>query len=181
MDKQVKEIELLPLSVTDSGKTTQKGSKIYNCTFEIAPGMPAWNASAFSDTIAQDLEQAIKDARKVKLGYTESQYNGATQYNIKSVDGKTNSGFKKGQGYQKDTVSIERQASARLAVEALQYLPATDKEVTLVKRFNKLADSIYVWISARPSEPIASGGATQQKEDIGDKPVDLSELPPEFQ
>lgn len=182
-NQDIKEAEMLPLSVVNTGKTTKQGSKIYNCNFEMQPGLPAWSASAFSDTVAQDLEKAIAEKRKVKIGYTESTYNGQVQYNIKSVDGKSNSGFKKGQGFQKDTVSIERQASAKLAVEAMQFLPGQKDVKALKKTFIDLADHIYVWISARPSEPLASGGATEQKEPApsdADAPIDLNDLPPEY-
>lgn len=171
-NKQIKEAELLPLAVTDTGQKTAQGSSIYNCAFELQPGMPEWNAKAFSPTIAQELEKAIAEKRRIKLGYTENPYKGAMQYNIKSVDGKTNSGFAKGKGFQKDTVSIERQASARIAVDLIQY--ADLKEIKDVgKTWEKLADKVYIWISARPSEPQASGGSTDQK-------IDLNDLPPEF-
>ena len=182
MDKPIKEVELMPLAVIATGQTTKQGSKIYSCTFELQPGMPPWAASAFSDTIAAKLEAAIKEERKAKIGYTESVFNGQTQYNIKSVDGQTNSGFKKGAGFQKDTVSIERQVSAKLAVELMQYRDLTQiKDIGIV--WEKLANKVYVWISARPSEPAAGGGATEQKAPAhsdADAPIDLNDLPPEF-
>jgi hypothetical protein len=172
MDKQVKEAELLPLTVVDTKEKTRQGSAIYNCTFELQEGMPTWNAKAFSSTIAQELEKAIAEKRKVKVGYTENMFNGQPQYNIKSVDGKERSGFMKGKGFQKDTVSIERQASAKIAFDLLQF---TDQEKLKdpVKTWTDYANKVYTWISARPSEPQASGGATEQK-------IDLNDLPPEF-
>jgi hypothetical protein len=182
-DKPIKEIELMPLAVVATGQTTKQGSKIYSCTFELQPGMPSWEASAFSDTIAAKLEAAIKEQRKAKIGYTESVFNGKTQYNIKLVDGQSNSGFKKGAGFQKDTVSIERQVAAKLAVEMLQLLPAAETQDAIVKRFNKFAETAYVFISARPSEPAAGGGVTQQKApdySDADAPIDLNDLPAEF-
>lgn len=172
MDKQIKEAELLPLTVVDTQAKTRQGSAIYNCTFELQPGMPTWNAKAFSSTIAQELEKAIAEKRKVKVGYTENDYNGQPQYNIKSVDGKERSGFMKGKGFQKDTVSIERQASAKIAFDMLQFTDAEALKDPL-KTWTKYADKVYTWISARPSEPQASGGTTEQK-------VDLNDLPPEF-
>lgn len=172
MDKQIKEAELLPLTVVDTHEKTKQGSAIYNCTFELQPGMPTWNAKAFSPTIAQELEKAIAEKRKVKVGYTENQYNGMPQYNIKSIDGKERSGFQKGKGFQRDTVSIERQASAKLAFDLMQYCAVEDLKDP-IKRWQAYADKIYSWISARPSEPQASGGQTEQK-------IDLNDLPPEF-
>jgi len=175
MDKQQREyktLDLLPLTVVDTGAKTSQGASIYNCTFELQEGMPAWNASSFSSTIAQELEKAITEKRKVKVEYYIDVYRGQQQYKIKSIDGKTNSGFQKGRGYQKDTVSIERQASAKLALDMLQFSDA-DSLKDPIKTWTKYADKIYIWISARPSEPQASGGATEQK-------VDLNDLPPEF-
>lgn len=172
MDKQVKEAELLPLTVVDTHEKTKQGSAIYNCTFEMQHGMPTWNAKAFSPTIAQELEKAIAEKRKVKVGYTENQYNGMPQYNIKSIDGKERSGFQKGKGFQRDTVSIERQASAKIAFDLMQFVPVEDiKDPD--KKWEDFANKVYKWISARPSEPQASGGSTEQK-------FDPSDLPPEF-
>lgn len=170
-DKPTIEAELLPLTVVDNG-VTSKGTKMYICTFEVQPGMPEFSATAYSTTIAQDLEKAIADNKKVKLGYYKDIWKNQIQWKIRSVDGKTNSGFAKGKGFQKDTVSIERQASAKIAVDLIQY--ADLKEIKDVgKTWEKLADKVYIWISARPSEPQASGGSTDQK-------IDLNDLPPEF-
>ncbi len=172
MDKQIKEAELLPLTVIDTHEKTKQGSAIYNCTFEMQPGMPSFNAKAFSPTIAQELEKAIAEKRKVKIGYTENQYNGMPQYNIKSVDGKERSGFQKGKGFQRDTVSIERQASAKIAYDLLQFVGVEDLKDP-AKKWEEFANKVYTWVSARPSEPTASGGQTDQK-------IDLNDIPPEF-
>ena len=120
----------------------------------------------------EELEKAIAEKRKVKIGYTENQYNGMPQYNIKSVDGKERSGFQKGKGFQRDTVSIERQASAKIAFDLIQFVSA-DELKDPVKKWEEFANKVYTWISARPSEPQASGGQTDQK-------IDLNDIPPEF-
>jgi hypothetical protein len=147
-DKQVKEMKILPTKVVKTA--TSKGNDMWNITFEIAGVEIEQNAVTFSETIANEAEKNIGEevTSKIEVG----EFNGRASYTLKEVNGVAGSGFKGGKGYQKDTVSIERQVAAKIAAESI----VPDAKMTnqaWVTKFNHRAQAAYNWISTRSGEP----------------------------
>lgn len=150
-----KDIKLVPLLVEPA--KTKTGKTFFNVTYQIPNVDMEFKASTWSDTIAKALEERMGKGTQCKV--KQDDYG----QKIVEVEGIKQSGFKKGGGYQKDTVSIERQKSADIAVQILK-LHDLSKSKDIGKQWQDLADKVYIWISSRPSEPQATGGATPQKQ-----------------
>lgn len=158
----VKEMTITVKSVQLSDRTTSRGGKIYNIGFEV--GGMGNRAVTFSETISAELEKFID--KEVKVEMETREFNGMPSYTIKKANDVATSGFKKGGGFQKDVVSIERQKSADIAEKLLQHMDADQLGKDPLKTWIKTADKVYQWISSRPVEAQASGGTTEQKSDI---------------
>lgn len=179
----MKEFEFVPVAVIAKelvNKSTGKPYNMYNCTFKTNEGFD-FQAVAFSSTIAEDLEKAIAEKRKVKIECEVKESAYGTQYTVKSVDGKAQSNFgPRGKGMQKDQVGIERSVAAKIAGDWLNINAQTEKDFK--KWFKTIAEEVYVWVSARPSAPIASGGPVEQAPphtDL-DAPIDLNDMLTEY-
>ena len=151
----------MEICTTKVDKTqTSKGNDMWNVTFEIA-GVPMEQvAVTFSETIANAAEAKIGDPVKAEIEIGE--FNGRPSYTLKTIDGVKGSGFKGGKGYQKDTVSIERQVAAKISAESLVGLELTDTQ--WVKKFNHRAQTAYNWISTRVGEPEKANVPSSDKE-----------------
>lgn len=178
MPNQVKNMKITPLKCILSERQTKRGGKIYNIQFTPEGSEFPLSAVTFSDTIAKAVEDNTN--KLVDAVVEVGEYNGAPSYTINELAGVKNSGFKKGAGFVKDVVSLERRQAATVAAQLIQY--SDTKELkdskSALKLFKKLADEVYVWISTRPSEPEATGGATEQKEDAPE--LTDEDIPPEF-
>lgn len=174
-EKETKDMKIVVKAIVLSDRQTSKGGKMFNVTFEV--GGFANRAVTFSETIAAELEKNIGQEVPVQMEIGE--YNGMPSYTIKSANGVSTSGFKGGKGYQRDTVSIERQKSSDIAERLLQHATlkekATPKDV--LKAFNEVADGVYQWISARPVEAKATGGATPQQTPSSTSDINLDDIP----
>lgn len=161
-----KDIKLIPLLVEPA--KTKTGKTFFNITYNLPNVDMDLKASTWSDTIAKALEERMGKETQCKIKQDE------WGQKIVEVEGVKQSGFKKGGGYQKDVVSIERQKSADIAVQILK-LQDQLKVKDISKEWQATADKVYQWISSRPSEPKATGGATPQvipPEGEGD-PIDI--------
>lgn len=153
-----KTMRITPRSV--QAKKTKAGKDFYQVSFE-AEGIDfPLTAACFGDTVVAEIEKNINKlvTATVKVG----DYNGQPSYTINEVNGVRHSGFKKGQGYVKEVVSLERRHAASVAATLLGYKDYTNAKFKADKEWEKLADAVYVWISKRPSEPLVKGGPTEQ-------------------
>lgn len=173
---QTKTMKITPLKCVLSERTTKKGGKIYNVQFVPEGSEFPLSAVTFSDTIAKAAEDNLN--KLVDASVDVSEYNGQPSYTINELAGVKTSGFKKGQGYVKDVISLERRQAASVAAQLIQYTDTKSLEKGAVKAWKKIADDVYTWISTRPSEPIATGGATAQRED--EPALTDADIPPEF-
>lgn len=172
---EVKNMNITPESIKLSDRKTSRGGKIYNVSFLPEGSEFSISAVTFSDTVAAELEKQV--GKVVPAEVNISEYNGQKSYAINEVNGVKKSGFVKGKGFQVDQVSIERREAAQIAAKLMQYMPSLEG-VDVPKQWKKYADDVYKWISARPSEPQATGGPTAQKSEPDDT-IDLNNIFPE--